>query len=80
MTPPRTPNLSDAVRSFLAPIMAEGCRVVDDGHPEMPVTVSFGPCTVEMKLADLKRLSDAFRDWVDANERRAEKRARGSLL
>ena len=80
MKPRRVPNLSDAVRSFLTPIMAEGCRVVDEYHPETPVTVSFGPCTVEMKLADLKQLSDAFRHWLDAHERRAEKRARGSLL
>jgi hypothetical protein len=70
----KAPTLFDAVRAFLEPIMAEGCRVVDEWPPDMPVKIEFGPCTVEVKLRDIKALSDAYRHAFDQRGKRNDAR------
>lgn len=73
-------SLFDAVRAFMGPLAAEGCQVIDEGHPDMPVIISFGPCTVEMTLADLKRLDRAYMQAHDDKIKRSERKYRGGLL
>jgi len=76
----KAPTLFDAVRRFLTPIMADGCRVVDEWPDDMPVTIEFGPCKVEMQLRDLKALSDAFRRAHDDRTRRSDARFNAGLF
>jgi hypothetical protein len=74
------PTLFEAVRDLLGPIMAEGCRVIDEGSDDMPVTITFGPCEAELTLADLKKLDRAYQQALHEKEQRAERKAKGGLL
>ena len=73
-------TLYEAVQAFMGQIAAEYGRIVDEGNPEMPVTVSLGGYEVKMKLADIQRLDRAFMQAFDAKVKRDEKRSVGTLL
>ena len=65
---------TEAIRDFLAPIMASYCRVIDEGSSDMPVTISFGGYKYETTLADFKALDKAHQEAFDRNEKAAANR------
>lgn len=77
---PKAPTLYSAVSDFLAPLMAEYARVIDEGADDMPVTISLGGLQYKTTLADLKKLDRAHQAAFEAKEKRDAKKSRGSLL
>jgi hypothetical protein len=76
----KVPTLYDAVAGFLGPLCAEYARILDEGNPDMPVTVSLGGYDHKTTLATLKELDLAYCAAFEAKCKRDEKRARGTLL
>lgn len=72
--------LFDAVRDFLGPLEAQYCRIIDEGSPDMPVTILLGNYKYETTLADIKALDRAYAAAFDARLKRNEKKSKGSLL
>lgn len=74
------PTLYDAIAGFLGPLSAEYGRLIAEGSDEMPVEIRLGGYVHKTTLAAIKRMDRAhFASFEDKN-RRAEKRARGTLL
>lgn len=78
--PDPAPTLFDAVRDFLGPLEAKYCRIIAEGSPEMPVTISLGNYVYETTLADIKKLDRAYAAAFDAKLKRAERKAKGGLF
>ncbi len=73
-------SLYSAVEAFMGPLMAAGCRVIEEGPDDMPITVTFGPCEVTLTLAALKRLDDAHASAQRKRWSAAQRKSKGSLL
>lgn len=76
----KTLTLYDAIAGFLGPLSAEYARIIDEGHPDMPVTVSLGGYDHKTTLATIKAMDRAYAAAFDEKCNRAAKKARGSLL
>lgn len=76
----KAPTLFDAVRNFLGPLEAEYCRILDEGSPDMPVTILLGNYEYKTTLADIKALDRAYAAAHDAKMARAAKKSVGTLL
>lgn len=74
------PTLYDAIAGFLGPLSAEYGRILDEGSDDMPVEVRLGGYSHKTTLAALKRMDRAYYAAFEEKNRRAEKRARGTLL
>lgn len=70
----RAPTLYDAVSGFLGPLAAEYARIIDEGSPDMPVTISLGGYKHETTLAVIKAMDRAHSAAFDAKQDRAVKR------
>ena len=68
----KPPTLFEAIQIFLGPIMAEACRIVEEGDAEADCTVSFYGYDVKMKLGDLQALDRAFAAEFRRKEARDE--------
>lgn len=70
-------SCKEALRRFLAPIMAKYCRIIDEGDPNMPVQIHFGGYVYETTLAEFKALDSAhkaaFERQVKASARKANR-------
>lgn len=76
----KAPTLFDAVSGLIGPLAAEYARIIDEGSPDMPVTISLGGYEHQTTLATIKALDDAHRAAFDAKCNRAAKKAKGTLL
>jgi len=76
----RTLTLYEAIAGFLGPLSAEYARIIDEGHPDMTVTVSLGGYEHKTTLAAIKAMDRAYAAAFDAKCNRAARKARGSLL
>lgn len=74
------PTLFEAVRNFLGPLEAEYCRIIEEGSPDMPVTIMLGNYEYNTTLADIKALDRAYAAAFDAKMKRSERKSRGTLL
>ena len=77
-------SITDALAEFLGPIMAAYCRIIDEGSPDMPVTIWFGGYKFETTLEAFKKLDQAHQAAFDRNlktaSRRRTKKAAGSFI
>lgn len=78
--PKETPTLYDAIAGFLGPLTAEYARLIDEGADDMPVEVILGGYVHKTTLSAIKRMDRAYYAAFEEKNRRAEKRARGTLL
>lgn len=76
----KAPTMYDAIAGLLGPLSAEYARIIDEGNPDMPVTISLGGYKHTTTLAAIKALDRAYAAAFDAKCNRAAKKARGSLL
>lgn len=76
----KAPTLYDAIQGFLGPLVAEYGRIVDEGNPDMPVTISLGGYEHKTTLEAIKRLDRAHQAAFEAKCARDAKKAKGSLL
>jgi hypothetical protein len=76
----RAPTLFEAVRDFLGPLEAKYCRIIEEGDPDMPVTILLGNYEYKTTLADIKALDRAYAAAFDAKEKRAARKAKGGLF
>lgn len=76
----KAPSLYDAVAGLLGPLEAEYARIIDEGSPEMPVTISLGGYTHKTTLDTIQRLDRAYAAAFEAKIKRDAKRSRGTLL
>ena len=67
-------TLIDAVRSFLGPIMAEYCRLIDEYDGELPVEIHFGGYVYKTTLQDFKDLDRALAKAQEKSEKAADAR------
>lgn len=74
------PTLYDAIAGFLGPLSAEYGRLIAEGSDEMPVEIRLGGYVHKTTLAAIKRMDRAHFAAFEDKNRRAEKRARGTLL
>jgi hypothetical protein len=76
--------LIDAVGAFLGPIMAEYCRLIDEGDPAMPLTISLGGYQHETTLGVLQEIDRAYLAARERNDKatctRRNRKAVGPLL
>lgn len=80
MDEPRTPTLFEAVRNFLGPLEAQYCRIIEEGAPDMPVTILLGNYEYKTTLADIKALDRAYAKAFDDKQNRATRKVRGGLF
>jgi hypothetical protein len=76
----KAPSMFEAIQQFLSPIMAEACRIVDEGNPESDCMVSFLGFNVKMKLRDIQALDRAYAAEFHRREKRDENKANGDDL
>lgn len=76
----KAPTLYGAIAGFLGPLSAEYARIIDEGNPDMPVTIRLGGYEHQTTLATIKALDRAYAAAFDAKCNRAAKKSRGSLL
>lgn len=76
----KAPTLYDAIQGFLGPLVAEYARIVDEGNPDMPVTISLGGYEHKTTLEAIKQLNRAHQAAFEAKCARDAKKAKGSLL
>lgn len=76
----KAPTLYDAVSGLIGPFAAEYARIIDEGSPDMPVTISLGGYDHVTTLATIKALDDAHRAAFEAKCNRNAKKSRGTLL
>ena len=76
----KAPTLYDAIAGFLGPLSAEYGRIIDEGNPDMPVTVSLGGYKHETTLAAIKAMDRAYYAAFEAKLKRDERKSRGTLL
>lgn len=76
----KTPTLYEAVEGFLGPLMAEYCRLIEEGSDDAPVTIMIGNYPHKTTLKAIKDLDRAHRAAFEAKCKRDEKRSRGTLL
>lgn len=74
------PTLFEAVQRFLGPLEAEYCRIIDEGSPDMPVTILLGNYEYKTTLADIKALDRAYAKAFDDKLKRSERKAKGGLF
>lgn len=56
----KAPTLYEAIRDFLGPLEAQYCRIIDEGSPDMPVTIMLGNYEYKTTLADIQKLDRAY--------------------
>ena len=78
--PDKAMTLYDAIARFLGPLSAEYARIIDEGSPDMPVTVSLGNYKHKTTLATIKAMDRAYAAAFETKQNRAAKKAVGSLL
>ena len=66
------PTLYEAVQCFLGPIMAEYCRIIDEGDPKAEVIVKVYGYEAKLTLGDLQKLDEAYRTEFYRREKRDE--------
>ena len=76
----KAPTLYEAIQAFLGPLHADYCRIIDEGRPDMPVTISLGNYEHHTTLAVIKDLDRAYAAAFEAKLKRDEKKSRGTLL
>lgn len=76
----KAPTLYDAIAGFLGPLAADYARIIDEGSPDMPVTVFLGGYKHQTTLAAIKAMDRAYAAAFEAKCARDAKKARGSLL
>jgi hypothetical protein len=72
-------TLFEAVQRFLGPLAAQYCRIIEEGSPDMPVTIMLGGYEYKTTLADIKALDRAYAKAFDDKQKRACRKARGGL-
>lgn len=77
---PKAPTLYDAVAGFLGPLSAEYARIIDEGGPDMPVTIILGCHKHETTLAAIQEMDRAYAHAFEVKCKRAATRAKGTLL
>ena len=80
--PTDTPALTlfEAVRNFLGPLEAHYARIIEEGSPDMPVTISLGNYEYKTTLADIKALDRAYAKAFDDKMKRADRKSKGGLF
>lgn len=80
-------SLVQAVGAFLAPLMAEYARLIDEGNPETPLFILIGGeggYTYETTLRDLQALDNAYLEAMERNDKaacaRRNRKAVGAML
>lgn len=76
----KAPTLYDAISAFLGPLAAEYARIIDEGHPNMPVTVSLGNYEHKTTLKVIKDMDRAHHAAFEMKLKRDERKSRGTLL
>lgn len=76
----KAPTLYEAVQGFLGPLEAEYARIIDEGSPDLPVTISLGGYKHETTLATIQRLEKAYQHAFEVKLARDLKRSRGTLI
>lgn len=82
MSTETTPALTlfEAVQQFLGPLEAKYCRIIEEGSPDMPVTIMLGNYEYKTTLANIKALDRAYAKAFDDKQKRAERKAKGGLF
>ena len=70
----KAPTLFEAVQLFLGPIVAEYARIIDEGDPEAECIVQVYGYKATLKLADLKRLDEAYSAAVYQREAKIDRK------
>lgn len=77
-------TLTDAIAAFLGPLMADYARLIEEGDPDMPVTICFGGYEHATTLGAIQSLDRAYADTFERNQRaacrRRDRKAAGRLL
>lgn len=76
----KAPTLYEAIQQFLGPLSAEYCRLIGEGSPEMPVEIKLGGYVYKTTLADIQALDRAYLAAFEDKQKRAAKRAKGTLI
>ena len=79
-TMPKAPTLFDAVAGFVGPMLAEYARLIEEGEPDMPVVIHIGSYEYKTTLKDIQDLDRAHTAAFEAKQKRAARRARGTLI
>lgn len=76
----KPPTLYNAMAAFLGPLEAEYARIIAEGHPDMPVTISLGSYEHKTTLSVIKDMDRAHAAAFEAKIARDARRAKGTLL
>lgn len=74
----KAPTLYEAVQRFLGPLEAEYAQIIDEGSPDMPVTISLGNYKHQTTLATIKALEEAYQHAFEVKLARDLAKARQS--